>query len=67
MLPTEKCFGGHEIYVAEVVAVPSEGKVVVITVCRSCDRVNFQEKQIARPHVALTFLKEKEKQDGVLL
>lgn len=64
-MDSSKCFGGHDIYVAEVVAVQSEGKVVVITVCRSCNRVDFQEKQIARPHVTLTFLKEKEKQDVI--
>lgn len=60
-----RCSGGHDIYVAEVVAVQSEGKVVVITVCRACNRVEFTERQIARPHVSLTFLKEKEKENVI--
>lgn len=53
-----RCTGGHEIYVAEVVAVESEGKVVVITVCRACDRVNFHEHQVAKSRAPLTFIKE---------
>jgi|GEM_PF-4730322 len=53
-----KCLGEHEIYVAEVVAVESEGKLVVVTVCRHCDAVNFHEKQIARSHAPMQLIKE---------
>jgi len=56
------CNGGHEIYVAEVVAVEAEGKIVVITVCRLCDRVSFTEKQICGSHSPIAFLKEKQKE-----
>ena len=46
----QKCSGEHNIYVPEVFYVQQEGKVVVVTVCRSCDRVRFTEHTIASPH-----------------
>lgn len=61
----EKCGGSHYIYVAEVVAVEREGKIVVVNVCRACGQVTFTEKQIAQPNSPLTFTKEKE-QENVL-
>lgn len=42
-----KCYGGHDVYVADVIIVPSEGTVTTITVCRSCDRVTYHKEQIA--------------------
>jgi hypothetical protein len=53
----KKCSGEHDIYVPEVFYVPQEGKVVVVTVCRACDRVKFSEHQIAQPHHAAEALK----------
>lgn len=62
-MPYETCGGKHQIYVAEVVYVQSEGKLWVVTVCRDCDNVNFHEKQIAKPHIPATLMKnEKEKE-----
>jgi len=55
-----KCYGEHEIYVAEVVGVQAEGKVVVITVCRHCDSVQFHEHQVAKAHVPFTLIKGNE-------
>lgn len=55
-----KCSGDHEIYVAEVVMVESEGKIVVCTVCRHCDTVNFHEKVVAKsPALLVATKKEK--------
>ena len=55
------CRGEHAIFVAEVVAVEAEGKLVVVNVCRSCGEVTFHEHQVTKAHVPLTFTKEKEK------
>jgi hypothetical protein len=58
----KKCSGEHDIYVPEVFYVQQEGKVVVVTVCRACDTVNFHQHQIADPHhsaEALKTVKEK--------
>ena len=53
----QNCGGGHDLYVAEVVYIEREGKLVVVTVCRACDSVNFHEKIIAAPHTEATLLK----------
>lgn len=53
-----KCSGDHEIYVAEVVMVESEGKIVVCTVCRHCDTVNFHEKVVAKSPASLVSTKK---------
>jgi len=54
----DKCEGEHELYVAECVAIEKEGKLVVITVCRHCDMVNFHEKIIAHSHTPIQFIKK---------
>lgn len=41
--------GPHEIYVADVVGVEKLGKIVVVTVCRHCDQVNFHEHSVGGP------------------
>ena len=63
----DRCAGDHAIYVAEVVAVPSNGKIVVITVCRGCDMVHFHEHQVAEGPAAFAFTKEntKDKHNGI--
>lgn len=53
-----RCEGTHDIYVAEVVGVESEGKVVVITVCRGCDTVNFHEHKVTENPGPLRLLQE---------
>lgn len=58
---TLRCEGRHDIYVAEVLYVAAEGKLVVVTVCRNCDTVHFHERQVAKPHHSGELLKEKGK------
>lgn len=61
-LMDKRCDGQHDIYVAEVLYVEAEGKLVVVTVCRNCDTVRFHEQVVAQPHHAGKLLKnEKEK------
>lgn len=55
------CRGEHAIFVAEVVAVQAEGKLVVVNVCRSCGEVTFHEHQVSKVRSPITFTKEKEK------
>lgn len=54
------CTGDHDIYVADVVGIPSQGKVVVITVCRMCDMVHFHEHNVG-PSAGFQLKSEKEK------
>jgi hypothetical protein len=59
----KQCGGQHVIYVAEVLYVEAEGKLVVVTVCRNCDTVHFHTQQVAQPHHTGILLKEKEKKN----
>lgn len=59
MANSKDCTGQHHIFVAEVVAVPAEGKIVVVTVCTDCDSVSFHEKVVAAPNSSLKMLKDK--------
>lgn len=59
MESNNKCAGEHEIYFAECIVAPSEGTVTVITICRHCDRVSFNTKQISTPHNLLVTTKDK--------
>jgi hypothetical protein len=52
----KRCDGQHDIYVAEVLYVEAEGKLVVATVCRACDSVKFHEQIVASPHHQGTLL-----------
>lgn len=54
----KRCDGQHDIYVAEVLYVEVEGKLVVVTVCRNCDTVRFHEQQVAQPHHQGELLKQ---------
>lgn len=54
----KRCDGNHDIYVAEVLHVGAEGKLVVITVCRQCDVVNFHERIVHAPHHTGELLKK---------
>jgi len=46
----KRCSGEHDIYNAEVLYVQAEGKLVVVNVCRACDKVSFHERIVAQPH-----------------
>lgn len=59
MALSKECTGEHRVFVAEVVAVPAEGKIVVVTVCTACDSVSFHEKVVASPNSSLLMLKDK--------
>lgn len=54
----KRCDGQHDVYVAEVLYIAAEGKLVVVTVCRACTSVNFHEKQVAAPHHEGELLKQ---------
>lgn len=54
----KRCDGQHDIYVAEVLYVTAEGKLVVVTVCRNCDTVHFHEQKVAQPHSEGELLKK---------
>jgi hypothetical protein len=57
-LMEKRCDGQHDIYVAEVLYVQAEGKLVVVTVCRNCDTVRFHEQLVAKPHHEGELLKQ---------
>lgn len=63
MEDTKTCGGKHYIYVAEVLYIQKEGKLVVVSVCRACDRVAFHERQVSSAGTPAVLLKEKEKQN----
>lgn len=52
------CNGNHRIFCAEVVGIESEGKVLVINVCTSCEQVNVHEYKVSAPGTPLRLLKE---------
>lgn len=54
----KRCDGQHDVYVAEVLYVAAEGKLVVVTVCRSCTEVRFHERQVAQPRHEGELLKQ---------
>lgn len=56
-MEANRCQGAHEIYVAEVLYVEKDGKLVVVTVCRACDSVTFHEKVVAAPGAQAVLLK----------
>lgn len=56
----QQCNGQHTIYVAECLYVEAEGKLVVVTVCRNCNKVTFTSEVVAEPHHAGVLLKSKE-------
>jgi hypothetical protein len=63
MEQNKKCSGNHYIYVAEVLYVQKDAKLVVINVCRACGEVSFHEKQVSTPGTPADLLKEKEKEN----
>jgi hypothetical protein len=44
-----RCSGDHRFYVAETVAVPTEGTVHVIAICTDCGEPNFKSFVVAKP------------------
>jgi hypothetical protein len=63
MESNKKCSGNHYIYVAEVLYIQKDAKLVVINVCRACGEVSFHEKQVTTPGTEAVLLKEKEKEN----
>ena len=59
-----RCTGDHRIFVAEVVGIETEGKVVVITVCTQCGTINFEEKQVSHAGSPLRMLKDEKTNKG---
>jgi hypothetical protein len=60
METNKKCSGSHYIYVAEVLYIQKDGKIVVINVCRACGEVSFHERQVATAGTPAVLLQEKE-------
>lgn len=58
MIDLNRCDGMHELYVAECVGVESEGKIIVITVCRHCDKVSFHEHIVSASRAPIRLMKE---------
>jgi len=58
----KRCDGQHDIFVCDNLYVASEGKIVTVTVCRSCAQFYYSEKQIAQPHQDAEFLNKENKQ-----
>lgn len=53
-----RCSNEHRIFVAEVLAIESDGKVCVITVCTNCGEISFKEHQVTKPGVQIRLLQE---------
>lgn len=51
----------HRYFVADVVLVPAEGKIVLLALCTACGDFKSHEKQVAAPHTALDSLKTQNK------
>jgi hypothetical protein len=51
----------HHYFVADVVLVPSEGKIVLLALCTACGDFKSYDKQVAAPHTALDSLKRQNK------
>jgi len=47
----------HRYFVADVVLVPSEGKIVLLALCTACGDFRSYDKVVAAPHAALDSLK----------
>jgi hypothetical protein len=58
-----ECRGEHNIFIAEVVGVPKEGKVYVLALCRSCDLFAVHEAQVSKPGAEIRLLHEESKQN----
>jgi hypothetical protein len=60
-MDNDRCAGEHEIYVADVAGSEADGKLVVITVCRHCDRVQFHVENVFSPGADIQLKSEKGK------
>lgn len=47
----------HHYFVADVVLIPAEGKIVLLALCTACGDFKSHEKTVAAPHTALDSLK----------
>jgi len=48
----------HRIHVAEVVGIPQDGKLIVVTVCLDCGETKFHEHLAAAPGTTIRLLQE---------
>ena len=60
----KQCFGDHEIFVVECVAVQAEGKVVVISICRHCGRISFDEHLVSPSKAEIRLVMEERRTNG---
>lgn len=51
----------HRYFVADVVLIPTEGKVVILALCTACGQPQFHEKVVAAPHTTLDSLNQQKK------
>lgn len=51
----------HRYFVADVVLVPTEGKVVVCALCTACGTPQFHEHKVSAPNVKLDSLNSQRK------
>lgn len=52
------CEGQHNIFVADVIGVESEGHVFVLALCRHCDEFNVHKVEVATPGSPIRLLME---------
>lgn len=57
------CNGEHNLFVAEVVGVETEGKVFVLALCRHCGLLSKHEIQVSMPGEPIRLLREENKQN----
>lgn len=51
----------HHYFVADVVLVPTEGKIVLLALCTACGDFKSYDKAVAAPHTVLSSLKTQNK------
>lgn len=51
----------HRYFVADVILIPSEGRVVMAALCTACGDPQFHEKVVSKPHTVLDSLKTQKK------
>lgn len=57
-MASSNCGGLHHYFVADVIAVPSTGKVHLLYLCTDCGDSHCQEFAVASPNADIRLLKE---------
>ncbi len=60
----DKCGGQHHFYVAQVIGIESEGRVVTITVCTSCGEFRHDELTVSKEGSPLRLLIDEDEKKG---